>query len=100
MNTFTNDEIMAYLKTNKKSLYEQFGVIRIGLFGSYAHGRPVSSSDIDMVVELEGTSKNIHNFFRLKRFLENEFGKKVDLGFEQSLKPLVRESIREQIIYA
>jgi hypothetical protein len=53
-----------------------------------------------MVVEMEGSRKNIHNFLGLKRFLENEFGKKVDLGFEHCLKPAVKEMIQEQIVYA
>ena len=93
-------QIIKYLSDNKKLLYDRFGVKRIGVFGSYASGIPSSSSDIDIVVELESNSKNIHNFLSLKRFLENEFGKKVDLGFEGSLKPMVRDRIKEQIIYA
>jgi hypothetical protein len=100
MNPLTSNEIITYLNQNKKLLYDQFGVIRIGVFGSYANGTASSSSDIDMVVEMEGSRKNIHNFLGLKRFLENEFGKKVDLGFEHCLKPAVKEMIQEQIVYA
>lgn len=100
MDPLTSNEIITYLNQNKKLLYDRFGVIRIGVFGSYAAGTPSSSSDIDMVVEMEGNKKNIHNFLGLKRFLENEFGKKVDLGFEHSLKPVVKEMIQEQIVYA
>jgi len=81
-------------------LYGRFGVIRIGVFGSYARGAASSSSDIDMVVEMEGSKKNIHNFLGLKRFLENGFGEKVALGFEHCLKPTVQEMIQEQIVYA
>lgn len=100
MDPLTSKEIITYLNQNKKLLYDQFGVIRIGVFGSYASGIPSSSSDIDIAVELESNSKNIHNFLALKRFLENKFGKKVDLGFEGSLKPAVRDRIKEQIVYA
>ncbi len=100
MKALTKHDIIKYLSDNKKLLYDRFGVIRIGVFGSYANDTPSASSDIDIVVEFVGNSKNIHNFLRLKRFLENDFGKKVDLGFEHSLKPLVRERIKEQIVYA
>lgn len=100
INALTSQEIIKYLRDNRKLLYDRFGVTRIGVFGSYASGIPSCSSDIDIAVELESNSKNIHNFLRLKRFLENEFGKKVDLGFEDSLKPMVRDRIKEQIVYA
>lgn len=100
MDPLNSNEIITYLNQNKKLLYDQFGVIRIGVFGSYVSGTPSSSSDIDMVVEMEGSKKNIHNFLGLKRFLEKEFGKKVDLGFEHCLKPAVKEMIQEQIVYA
>jgi len=100
MNLLTKQEIIKYLSDNKKLLYDRFGVIRIGVFGSYVLGTPSTLSDIDFVVEFEGKRKNIHNFLRLKRFLENEFGKQVDLGFEESLKPVVKDKIKDQIVYA
>lgn len=100
ISALTKDQIIKYLSDNKNLLYDRFGVKRIGVFGSYARGIPSSSSDIDIVVELESNSKNIHNFLSLKRFLEDRFGKKVDLGFEGSLKPMVKDRIKEQIIYA
>lgn len=100
MKPLSQQDIIKFLTDNKRILYERPGVTRIGVFGSYARGRPSPAGDIDLVVELEGERKNIHNFLRLKRFLEQEFGRKVDLGFEQSLKPAVKDRIREQIVYA
>jgi len=93
------DEIVEYLKKNKSFLYDRFGVTRMGIFGSFVRRAQVASSDIDMVVDIEKARKNIHNFLQLKRFLEKEFEKKIDLGFEHSLKPIIRNKIREQIIY-
>jgi len=86
-------------KNNKTFLYDRFGVIRLGIFGSYVKNMQTISSDIDMVVEFKKESKNIHSFLRLKRFLEEELSKKVDLGFEHSLKPIIREKIKDKIIY-
>jgi len=62
-------------------------------------GEQTSSSDIDMVVEMEKDRRNIHNFLQLKRFIEKEMKRKVYLGFEHSLKAAIREKIKEQIIY-
>lgn len=92
-------ELIEYLKARKKFLHSRFGVTRLGVFGSFVQGAQTKSSDIDMVVEFERDKKNIHSFLQLKRFLEKELSRKVDLGVEQSLKPIVRESIKERIIY-
>jgi predicted nucleotidyltransferase len=92
-------EIITYLRTNKKVLRDTFGVIRLGLFGSFVSHTQNISSDIDLVVEFEKGRKNIHAFFRLKRFLEKEFSRKVDLGLDHSLKPIVRENIKGKILY-
>ena len=96
----TVDEIISILRKNKTFLNESFGVTRIGIFGSFARGDQTAASDIDMVVEIAKDRKNIHSFLKLKRFLENETARKIDLGFEHSLKPAVREKIKKQIIYA
>ena len=76
-----------------------FGVTRIGIFGSFVRGEQTSSSDIDIVVEMEKGKKNLHNFLQLKRLLEKETARKIDLGLEHSLKPAIRDKIKEQIIY-
>jgi len=93
------DEIVEYLRTNKKALRDNFGVTRLGLFGSFVGQTQHISSDIDLVVEFEKGRKNIHAFLQLKRFLEKEFARRVDMGFEHSLKPLVRENIKGRILY-
>jgi uncharacterized protein len=99
MEIASTGELIAYLKDRKPFLRERFGVTRIGVFGSFARGGQSLESDIDLVVELEKSKKNIHSFFQLRRLLEKELSRKVDLGFEHSLKPIVRENIKGTIIY-
>ena len=43
--------------------------------------------------------KIIKNFFGPKRGLEEQLGKKIDLGIESALKPLAKEQIQKNIIY-
>ncbi len=95
----STEEVIDYLSRNKNLLHENFGVTRIGLFGSFAHKRQTTDSDIDIVVEFEKDKKNIHSFFGLKRFLEAGLGRKVDLGPEHCLKPAVREKNKDRILY-
>jgi predicted nucleotidyltransferase len=99
MEISSRQEMVAYLKNNKRLFYEKFGVTRMGIFGSFVREEQTRSSDIDMVVEIEKDRKNIHSFLQLKRFLEKELARTIDLGFEHSLKPVVREKIKGQIIY-
>lgn len=93
------DEIVACLREKREFLRDRYGVTRIGLFGSFLHRNQNIASDIDMVVEFEKSKKNIHSFFKVKRFLEKEFSREVDMGFETALKPVVRDKIKEKIIY-
>jgi predicted nucleotidyltransferase len=95
----TIGELVAYLRDKKTFLHERFGVTRMGVFGSFAQERQSIASDIDLVVEFEKSRKNIHTFLQLKRLLEKELSRNVDLGLRHSLKPIVRENIEGRIIY-
>ncbi|OPY03235.1 MAG: Nucleotidyltransferase domain protein [Syntrophorhabdus sp. PtaB.Bin047] len=99
MEDLTLKSLVDYLQRNKQYLRDRFGVTRIGVFGSLVAGGFTPSSDIDVVVEMEEERKNLHSFLQLKRYLEGETSRKVDLGFEHALKPAVREAIRKRIIY-
>jgi hypothetical protein len=92
-------EIKAYLQNNKEFFYERFGVKHIGIFGSFLRNEQTELSDIDLVVELEENKKNIHNFLQLKRYLEKDLARKVDLGFEHTLRPVIRDEIKGKLIY-
>ncbi len=93
------EDILKYLKSHKNEFYKKYGIIKIGLFGSYSKDMQKDDSDIDLAIEMEKNKKNLKNFFAFKRKLENFFGKKVDLGIESSLKPIVKERIKEEILY-
>ena len=99
MDNLSIDEIIAYLRKNREYFHDRFGVTSMGIFGSFIRGEQTSSSDIDIIIEMEKNKKSIHSFLQLKRFIEKEIERKVDLGFEHSLKPAIREKIKEQIIY-
>ena len=99
MENLATDEIITYLRQNMALLNERFGVTRIGIFGSFARGDQTPASDIDMIIEMEEDRKNLHLFLRLKRFLEDEMARKVDLGFEHSIKPAIKEKVLRQVLY-
>ncbi len=90
-------DILNKLKKFKTELYEKYGVVRIGLFGSYAKGTATSESDIDLVIETE-----IKDFFLredLREFLQNNFNTAVDVGYLDSFREFYRKKIEDEIIY-
>ncbi len=90
--------ILDFLSTHKKELKDRFGLVKIGLFGSYARDEQTKDSDIDLVVEIESKNK-FRSFFALKQYLENNLQHKVDMGIESTLKPLVKKYIEKEIKY-
>jgi predicted nucleotidyltransferase len=94
------DQIMHFLKTHKQEMHQTFGVEHVGLFGSHARQAAREDSDIDIVVELDPEKKSLRNFLGLKRYLEENLGKPVDLGIESALKPTVRDAVKNDILYA
>ncbi len=95
----TKIEILEYLQQNKSEFHSRYGVTKIGLFGSYARDQNNEESDIDIVVEFLKEKKNLHTFLNLKREIETLLGKKVDLGIESALKPIVKKYVEKEIIY-
>jgi len=92
------DEIIDFLKKNKRDLKTQFGVTKIGLFGSYARGEARNDSDIDIIVEIEG-DRIFRKFFALESYLKDQLKQEIDLGTESALKPIARQQIAKEIIY-
>jgi len=70
-------EILEFLKTNKLYLKEQYGVIDIGIFGSFSRNENKSNSDIDILVEFR--EQKFNYWAGLKIFLEEELNTEIDL---------------------
>lgn len=88
------------LKKNENIIKEKFGVSKIGIFGSFARGEGKEGSDVDILVEFKEGYKTFDNFMDLKFFLEDLFGRDVDLVTVQALKPSLKENILQEVIYA
>jgi len=97
----TRETIVSRLRENYPYLTTEYGVKRIGLFGSFAKGTADEASDIDMVVEFQRPVG--FKFIELIDYLEQLFGRKVDVltpvGVQAIRVPGVASSITEGIVY-
>jgi predicted nucleotidyltransferase len=92
----TRDTILRSLEAQRQAL-QRFGVRRIGLFGSYLHDQAGEGSDLDFLVGLERPS--FDDYMDTKFFLEELFGRDVDLVTEEALKPALQH-VRREAAYA
>ena len=89
-------QILDTLREKKKDL-RGLGVRRIALIGSFAKGEQTEQSDLDFLVEFE--NKSFENFMDLIFFLEDLFGRDVDLLTSESLREKVRAHVLEEAVY-
>ena len=97
----TKDKIVELLQENHHHLVDEYGIKRIGLYGSYAKGLPDEASDIDIVVEFKHPIG--FKFVELVEYLERLLGRKVDvltpIGIQGIRVPRVAKDIAESIVY-
>jgi hypothetical protein len=97
------EEILKKLRENKDKI-EKFGVKRIGIFGSFVKGEAKEKSDVDVVVEFERGKATFKNVSGLVDFLEELFGREIDLltpdGIESIRIKHVKEEIKREVEYA
>ncbi len=89
----TRDKVVELLREQRETLSAEFGVGRVGLFGSFAKGQPGETSDVDLLVEFDRPIG--FRFMELADFLEQVLQRKVDL-----LTPAGLRSIRHRHIAA
>ncbi|OHE15941.1 MAG: hypothetical protein A2525_07725 [Sulfurimonas sp. RIFOXYD12_FULL_36_11] len=96
----TKKEILKFLKENKNYLSNKYHITKIGLFGSFTRDEQTKESDVDLLIEFEDGTKNIHDIKEsLKSFLSNEFERSVDIAREKYLKPYAKDFILRDTIY-
>ena len=91
------------LKTiqNHKAALQDFGVSRIGLFGSYVRNEQTPHSDIDILVDFFPEKETFANFMAMYDYLENLFKKKkVEVVTFNGLSPYIGPYILKEVVYA
>ncbi|MBR1415777.1 MAG: nucleotidyltransferase domain-containing protein [Prevotella sp.] len=82
----------------KQTFGKQFGIMKLGIFGSVARRENTEESDIDIVIEVEKPTLSL--MYELKERLKDLFGCNVDLvRFRPTLRPLFKANILNDAVY-
>ncbi|MFO7922213.1 MAG: nucleotidyltransferase domain-containing protein [Bacteroidales bacterium] len=78
----------------------QFSVVKIGVFGSYARDEQTENSDIDIIIDMPPGTKNIFDKrVKLQETISNHFSTPVDVCHERSIRPVFRDLVYKDVIY-
>lgn len=89
-------DIISILEKNREAI-KGMGVREIGIFGSFARNEQRANSDVDVIVELD--SNTFDAYMDVLFFLEDLFGRKVDLVVKHTIKPMIRNRVLRETVY-
>lgn len=91
-------DIIDIIQKNKQEL-KDYGIAKLGIFGSFARDSQTKNSDIDLIVEFEKNKKNYKNLINSADFMENILGRSIDIVTQQSLSPHIGPHIMKEVKY-
>ena len=91
------DEVLRRMRGAWPTLQAQYGVRSLTLFGSVARGEARPDSDVDLLVEFDRPT-GYFGLVALQLHLQEVLGREVDLGTPGSVRPALRERLREEAI--
>lgn len=95
----TRREIVRRLGQFTRTRGQEFGVMRIGVFGSAARDKLTDRSDVDVVVEL--AEPDLLLLVGLKQELEAVFGRPVDIvHYRPTMNAFLKHHIDQEAVHA
>ena len=91
-----NQDLVEALKKRRADLIK-LNVRELSIFGSHAKGDARKDSDVDVLVRFKG-SATLDCYMNLKFFLEDLFGRKIDLVTHAALRPELRDRITREAV--
>jgi predicted nucleotidyltransferase len=98
MSVQTKEHILSLIQEHQSQI-RNWGVRRLGLFGSFVRRQQDNDSDIDILVEFEPGRKTFDNFIQVALFLEELFARRVELVTPEALSPYIGPHILREVEY-
>ena len=97
MTVLTKQEVLDIIKNNLDK-FASFGVVEVGLFGSFVREEQTEHSDVDLLVNLQ--NHDWDNYCQLIDFAETIFkGRKVDIIAESTISGYEGVNICREVEY-
>jgi len=93
-------DVLALLRQHEPIIKKQFGVAKIGIFGSFIRGEERPDSDVDVLITFRKGQKTFENYMDCKFYLEDLFERRVDLVMKSTIKTRFKSNILSEIVYA
>jgi len=94
----TRDQAVNLLRRHKQTLEQRFGVVELALFGSIVRDEAFQGSDVDILVRFDNPAA-FRAYFGTASYLEDVFGRRVDLVTPKALRPELRPFVEREAIY-
>jgi predicted nucleotidyltransferase len=91
------EQALNILRAHLPELKRNFGVKRIGIFGSTARGEALPHSDIDILIEFY-RGYSLMDLARVKVFLEQLFHREVDIATSKTISRYL-DTITKEVIF-
>jgi hypothetical protein len=91
---------LTLLRAHEPEIKKRFGVATIGVFGSYVRGEERPNSDVDVLVTFKKGKETFDHYMDCKFYLEDLFGRKVDLVMKGAIKKRLKPYILGEVVYA
>jgi predicted nucleotidyltransferase len=93
------DDVLQALSRFRQDRQDEFGIVRIGIFGSAARDQMSNESDIDVVVEL--AEPDLLTMVGIKQELEGLLNRPVDIvRYREKMNAFLKRRIEQKAIYA
>ncbi len=91
-------QLLVELKNFKDVRQRQYGIVKLGVFGSFARGEESDVSDVDIVLETE--TPDLFNIVHIKEDLEKQLNLSIDIvRLREKMNPFLKKRINNEAVY-
>ena len=98
----TKTRLLNYLKSIKEELYKKYGIISLGLYGSYARDEATDKSDVDIFYERDKDfqlSSGLELMNLDEKIAKDLQVPKVDFVSLEFMNPIIKHYAKKDFIY-
>jgi len=92
------EEVLQKLEANMPEIRERFGIETLGIFGSVSRGEDTPESDVDVLYRFEKSRGRMRDFVGFHDYLQELFGREIDLISIDFISPLIETEVRNDTI--